>query len=97
MAYYVEVYSKSHHGEQSLRHIGRFETLEGAVSASRNAVDEWLMSEHERDMSAAELMEKFQAFGEVPCIFLDEDRTLSGLGFNALTYAKERAAQICRS
>ena len=29
MAYYVEVYSKSHHGEQSLRHIGRFETLEG--------------------------------------------------------------------
>lgn len=96
MAFYVEAYSKSHHGEQALRHIGRFETLEGAISASRNAVDEVLMREHERGMSAAELFERFKAFGETPCIFRDDDKTLSGLGFNALAYAKERAAELCR-
>jgi len=96
MAFYVEAYRKAHHGEQSLRHIGTFETLEGAISASKSAVDEALMREHERGMSAAELLDKFKAFGEVPCIFRDEDKTLSGLGFNALNYAKERAAELCR-
>ena len=96
MAFYVEAYSRSHHGEQALRHIGRFETLEGAIAASQNAVDEVLMREHERGMSAAELFERFKQFGETPCIFRDDDKTLSGLGFNALAYAKERAAELCR-
>ncbi len=96
MAFYVEAYRKLHHGEQALRHIGTFETLEGAISASQSAVDEVLMREHEQGMSAAELFERFKQFGETPCIFRDDDKTLSGLGFNALAYAKERAAAICR-
>lgn len=96
MAYYVEAYSKSRHAEQSLRHIGTFETLEGAISASKSAVDEALMREHERGMSGEELFEKFKQFGEMPCIFLDEDKTLSGFGFNALNYAKVRAEEMCR-
>jgi len=31
----------------------------------------------------------------LPCIFRNEDKTLSGLGFNALIYAKQRAAELC--
>ena len=96
MAFYVEAYRKMHNADKALRHIGKFETLEGAISASKSAIDESLMREHERGMSAADLLEKFKAFGETPCIFRDEDKTLSGLGFNALNYAKERAAAMCR-
>ena len=42
-----------------------------------------------------ELFAKFQAYGELPCIFRNEDKTLSGLGFNALIYAKQRGAELC--
>ena len=95
MTFYVEAYSKSNSAEKALRHIGDFETLEGAIAASKRTIDSALLREHMAGMAGAELFEKFQSYGELPCIFRDEDKTLSGLGFNALVYAKQRAAELC--
>ena len=53
------------------------------------------MREYAIGISGADLFVKFQAYGELPCIFRSEDNTLGNLGFNALTYAKERGADLC--
>jgi hypothetical protein len=95
MTFYVEAYSKADSAEKALRHVGDFDTLEGAIAASKRTIDNALLREHTAGMTGDELFAKFQAFGELPCIFLSEDKTLSGLGFNALTYAKQRAGELC--
>jgi hypothetical protein len=95
MTFYVEAYSKSDNAEKALRHVGDFETLEAAIAASKRTIDSALLREHAAGMAGADLFAKFQAYGEMPCIFRDEDKTLSGLGFNALVYAKARAAELC--
>jgi hypothetical protein len=95
MTFYVEAYSKSDNAEKALRHVGDFDTLEAAIAASKRTIDSALLREHAAGMSGEDLFAKFQAYGETPCIFLDEDKTLSGLGFNALVYAKQRASELC--
>lgn len=95
MTFYVEAYSKADSAEKALRHVGEFETLETAIAASKRTIDSALLREYTAGMAGTELFAKFQAYGEMPCIFRNEDKTLSGLGFNALVYAKERAAELC--
>jgi hypothetical protein len=95
MTFYVEAYSKADSAEKALRHVGDFDTLEAAVAASKRTIDSALLREHTAGMTGEELFAKFQSFGELPCIFLSEDKTLSGMGFNALAYAKQRAAELC--
>lgn len=95
MTFYVEAYSKAESAEKALRHVGDFDTLEGAIAASKRTIDSALLREHTAGMTGEELFAKFQTFGELPCIFRDEDKTLSNLGFNPLVYAKQRAAELC--
>jgi hypothetical protein len=93
--FYVEAYSKADNAEQALRHIGDYESLEAAIAASKRTIDSALLREHTDGMAGTALFEKFQSYGEMPCIFRSDDKTLSGLGFNALNYAKQRAAELC--
>ncbi len=95
MIFYVEAYSKAESAEKALRHVGDFETLEGAIAASKRTIDSVLLREHTAGMTGAELFAKFQSYGEMPCIFRSDDKTLSGQGFNALVYAKARALELC--
>jgi len=95
MSFYVEAYSKADSAEKALRHVGDFDTLEAAIAASKRTIDSALLREHTAGMAGADLFAKFQAYGELPCIFRSEDKTLGNLGFNALAYAKQRAAELC--
>jgi hypothetical protein len=95
MTFYVEAYSKADSAEKALRHVGDFDTLEAAIAASKRTIDSALLREHKDGMTGADLFAKYQAYGELPCIFRTEDKTLSNLGFNALVYAKQRAAELC--
>jgi hypothetical protein len=95
MTFYVEAYTKSESAEKALRHVGDFDTLEGAIAASKRTIDSALLREHTAGMTGVELFAKFQSYGELPCIFRNDDKTLSNLGFNALTYAKQRALELC--
>ncbi len=95
MEFYVEAYSKADSAEKALRHVGDYETLDEAIAASKRTIDESLLREFKPGMSGDELYGKFQAYGELPCIFRSEDQTLSGLGFNALNYSKARCAELC--
>ncbi len=95
MLFYVESYNKADSAEKALRHVGDYATLEEAVEASKVTIDESLKREFKDGMSAGELYGKFQAYGDMPCIFRTDDKTLSNLGFNALIYAKESSAKLC--
>jgi len=95
MTFFVEAYSKSDNAEKALRHVGDYATLEEAIAASKRTIDEALLREFTAGMAGDQLYAKFEAYGEVPCIFRSEDHTLSGLGFNALQYAKARCVELC--
>jgi hypothetical protein len=95
MTFYVEGYSKADNAEKALRHVGDYETLNEAIAAAKRTIDGSLVREHTDGMTSTELFAKFQAYGELPCIFRSEDKTLGGLGFNALVYARERCAELC--
>ena len=95
MTFYVEAYSKSDSAEKALRHVGDYETLNEAIAAAKRTIDAALLREYAAGMASAELFGKFQSYGELPCIFRSDDKTLSGMGFNALVYAKERGLDLC--
>jgi hypothetical protein len=95
MLFYVETYNKADNAEKALQHIGDYETLPEAIAASKRTIDGALLLEYKAGMSGVQLFEKYQSYGEMPCIFRSDDQTLANLGFNALKYAKERALELC--
>jgi hypothetical protein len=95
MLFYVESFNKADSAETAMRHIGDYGTLEEAIAASKHTIDESLKREFKSGMSASALFGKFQAYGDMPCIFRTDDKTLSNLGFNALVYAKEMCSKLC--
>jgi hypothetical protein len=95
MLFYVESYNKADSAEKALRHVGDYATLEEAIAASKLEIHQSLMREFRPGMSASQLFGKFQAYGDMPCIFRTDNNTLSNLGFNALSYAKECCTKIC--
>jgi len=95
MTFYVELYSKGDTAEKALQHVGDYETLHEAIAASKRTVVGALLREYTAGMAGAQLFEKYQAYGEMPCIFRSDDQTLANLGFNALTYARERSLELC--
>ena len=95
MTYFVEGLVKRHSGEQEVRRIGEYETLEDAVRASEQVIDGYLLGISGSEMAAAELFSKFEDFGEVPFIFRDGDGTLNVIGFNYYKYAMTRCGSIC--
>ena len=95
MTYFVEGLVKHHSGEQEVRRISEYETLEDAVRASEQVIDRYLLDLSESEMAAAELFSKFEDSGEVPFIFRDGDGTLNVIGFNYYRYAMIRCGSIC--
>ena len=95
MTYFVEGLVKRNSGEQEVRRVGEYETLEDAVRASEQVIDRYLLDLSASDMAAAELFSKFEDFGEVPFIFRDGDGTLNVIGFNYYSYAMIRCSSIC--
>lgn len=83
-------------GENGVRHIGKFETLEPAVDAARRVVDEILKERFRDGMSPRELYAAYEAASVSPYVFQDHDEnTFNVRSFNHQEYAKQRCAQIC--
>ncbi len=95
MTLFVEGLSKYREPDKQIRRIGDYDTIEEAVAASKRTIDDFLLREYQQGASADELYEKYQRFGEVPCIFRDDNQTISVSGFNHWEYAKARCAEIC--
>ena len=95
MTFFVEGLSKYRDVENQLRRIGEYETLEEAVAASKRAIDEFLLREHKKGMTAEQVYAQYRGFGEVPCIFRDDGQTMSIPGFNHWQYARARCDEIC--
>ena len=93
--YFVEGLTNVHGGESEVRHIGEHETLENAIRASVQVIEEFLIGKFEDGITAAVLFAQYQKFGEVPFIFCDDARTINVSGFNHFEHAMSRCEALC--
>jgi hypothetical protein len=91
MTYTVFVDDNFHYMDKGARTThGEFETLEAAIEAAKEIVDDGLLHDYEPGMSASALYTRYTMFGDDPWI--------SGPGetpFSAWEYAKGRCEIIC--
>ena len=95
MTYFVEGLTNFHGGESNVRRIGEFATLEDAIRASEQVIDEFLMAARENGMKITALFLQYQKSGEVPFIFSDDAGTINVSGFNHFKYAMNRCSELC--
>ena len=95
MTFIVEGLSKHLEPEAQVRRIGQYNTLAEAVTAAQQTIDVFLQREIKPGMDANSLVALYQARGECPFIFRDDDKTLNVPGFSHARYAMTRAAEIC--
>ncbi len=95
MPYFVEGLTNVHGGESNVRRIGVYETLDEAIRAAEQIVEDFLLTNHQPGMSIEALFTRYQKSGEVPFIFSDDERTINVTGFNHFRYALVRCDAIC--
>lgn len=96
MPFKVMVDDNYHYMDQSERYrLGEFETLSGAIAASRQVVDDFLQSAYQTGMTFDALLTSYVMFGEDPFI-ISSDPAHTGVLFSARDYARERCEMICR-
>jgi len=95
MTFFVEGLSRHHEPETQVRRIGEYQTVAEAIVVAQRTVDEFLRREHKPGMDAKALFSRYQAHGEYPFIFRDDDKTINVPGFNHAHYAMIRAAELC--
>jgi hypothetical protein len=71
---------------------GYFETLDAAIAAARDIVDQWLGATYKPGMTSDELYQQYMLFGEDPFVRGPEVRAET---FSAWTYAEQRCAALC--
>jgi len=95
MTYIVEGLTSSRDIDQQVRRIGEFESLDDAVAAAKQAINEFLAREFRAGMLPSKLFARYQNFGEVPIIFRDDDdKTVNVPNFNHFQYALARCAEM---
>ena len=93
MPYRVIIADNFHHGDESENYtLGNYDSLDAAVAAAKQVVDEYLASALEPGMDASSLYSSYTAFGEDPYILGPEPR---GVLFSAWDYARERCHALC--
>ena len=93
MGYRVIVDDNYHYMDESERYLhGEFATLEAAVAAARQIVDDYLESAYKAGMGGDELMASYAMFGEDPFITAPD---ATGVLFSARDYARQRCNEIC--
>ncbi|MEO6073063.1 MAG: hypothetical protein ABIP67_07360 [Burkholderiales bacterium] len=95
MDYFVGRLTKDRSGSRAVRHVGNFQTLEAAIKSAQILVDDFLLSKHQPDMTAADLFSIYKDSDEVPVIFSDADSTISVGSFNHFRYATLKCKEIC--
>lgn len=93
--FFVEGLSKHLEPETQVRRIGEYKTVAEAITLAQQVIDKFLQLQYKPGMDAKALFSLYQAQGEYPFIFRDDDRTFNVPGFNHAHYAMTRAAEIC--
>jgi hypothetical protein len=89
----LRVADNFHYGDASETYtLGDFDSLEAAVAAAKNIVDECLRSTYRADMTSQKLYESYTSFGEDPYILGGDTGDVL---FSAWEYAKVRCVEIC--
>ncbi len=88
----VQVADNFHYGDKSEIYThGEFATWEDALAAARRIVDDSLAHHWRQGISADELYDQYQGFGDDPFIVPEPE----GRAFSAWDYARERCAVLC--
>jgi len=95
MTYFVEGVSKHLDPEPEVRRVGEYETVEEAIAAAQEAIEQFLRKVHKRGMSAKKLYTLYEEEGEHMFVFQDEAKTFNVPGFDHADYARTLAAKIC--
>jgi hypothetical protein len=98
--YKVLVSGNYHYGDPDHRYEhGSFDTLEAALSACRTIVERVLAELHTPGMSAGELFQRYQLFGDDPFIVIVGGTAPNGTAatpFSAWDYARQESERLCR-
>lgn len=95
MTFFVEGVSRHLEPRTQVRRIGEYPTIAEAVAVAHRTIDEFLKREAKPGMEAKALFALYQAHGEYPFIFRDDDKTFNVPGFNHAHYAMTRSAEFC--
>jgi len=91
MTYTVRVDDNYHYMDADKRYThGEYETLEDAIKAAKEIVDDFLSSAYTPGMSAEKLYQGYTSFGDDPFIIGPEEKQ-----FSAWEYAKARCEVLC--
>jgi hypothetical protein len=91
MSYTVLVDDNFHYMDKDERYsLGAFESIDAAITACKQIVDEYLRTALKPGMTAAELLASYVFFGEDPYI----DGTDANTRFSAWNYAKLRCEEL---
>lgn len=97
MTFFVEGVSKHLEPQTQVRRIGEYPSVAEAITVAKQTIDAFLQKEVRPGMDGKALFALYQAQGEYPFIFRDDDKTFNVPGFAHAHYAMKRAAEICDS
>ena len=95
MTYYVEGLSGHQQPDSKVRRIGEYDALPYAIASAKRIVDGFLRREFKPGMEPGTLLARYKELGEHPYLFRDDDKTFNVPGFNHISYATTRSADIC--
>jgi hypothetical protein len=95
LAFIVEGVSRHGEPQSQVRRIGEYRTLPEAIAAATAVVETFLRAEFRPGMDAQALFARYQAAGEYPFIFRDDDKTVNVPGFSHAQCAMTLAREIC--
>lgn len=95
VSYQVVIADNFHYMDENENYtLGVFDTLDLAIVAAKQIVDEYLASAYAPGMSASALYSSYTSFGEDPFIVGPEPK---GVLFSAWDYACQRCNELCRA
>lgn len=95
MKFTLAVLKRSPDAQSTVREVGSYDSLEGAVAAAKGVVDEALKRHYVAGMSAMQLVECYRNAAEAPYLARDDEQTMNANSFNHFQYAKTRSEEIC--
>jgi hypothetical protein len=95
MTFFVEGVSKHLEPKTQVRRIGEYKAIADAIAVAQKTIDEFLRKEIRPGMDPKALFALYQAHGEYPFIFRDDDNTFNVPGFNHAHYAMTRSSELC--
>ena len=95
MTFFVEGLSKHLEPQTQVRRIGEYQSITEAIAVAQGTIEEFLRREFKPGMDAKSLFSRYQAQGEYPFIFRNDDKTFNVPGFNHAHHAMIRSTEIC--